>query len=264
MGDEPTILTKGAGEAVSGLASIIPEFHFDLISRIIPGSYLALGLANACSPRFLLRLTGLWGPWGADGKEAPAILIGIGTLVIGYVFGLMLTAQEAVWRIELVRCLFETKFKKLPSKLQKQIRLRFPQGSPNWDWIELHRLLQDDLKEEIPRAAFLLPKMRAEEKLFVHLEIASYWIVGLTILIRLLRSAFGFYPSSTCADWGWTAIAVGGVLLFSVCCRFTWKKRYLRYLDGLFSYAGRLFRIKCPPSNHRTSSDEKRLDPANS
>jgi len=238
-----------AGNLAGPFAALVPEFYFDLISRILPGTILALGLLNACMPGIAMRLFGLWRPVGTGGSAYPGLIFSIAIFSVGYILGLLLSSLGPNAR-ECEVLIAEAVLGQYPDKLKINIYNRYEISEYISEkmtgplWTKLHRRMQDDLKEEMPTIAPLIAKMHAEERLFSNLMVAALLISGSTLLIRGLNGYLGLQPAANAEQRLYTSFIVVGMLVIAYFCQMGRNKRRKRYLDGLFSFADRFFRLK--------------------
>ena len=201
-----------AAELGKRLDTILPEFYYDLIARIIPGVVLVLGAVFASgtaepAAAFATLLTLAW---------APVVLLLIIISIAGYVAGILLTYFQsgvrssysgAVWRVVLrqyrdviIKRQDELGLNGLRTKLD-ECQLDASGRSSRRDRKAANRAirevtrplygeLHDLLKDRHPQARFVLPKMNGETGLCENTAV-SLILVMLVALVHTVTAPTG-------------------------------------------------------------------------
>ncbi len=183
----------------SGWVSIVPEIYFDLISRVPPGTLLALGIGWSVGAfnqeGVFARLPSLNAGW-------PGLITFLALfLPAGYVLGLLMTGLAKlhqdryltkVWRQEEVLygdliARFRTKVLSLGALDLEKLERLYP-GEDGERIVHstyfqsLHRHIHDYVKYSMPEASALLPKMSGEANLCDNVVVACCLIVIAVVL----------------------------------------------------------------------------------
>lgn len=148
-------------------ASIIPEFYYDLISRIPAGlTLIAIVIIGGISSDQRQELI----TWlvSANHKDFPFLLIFILLICAGYTISIPLSALGAIAHLIYSRKVW----KNIENTFCNEIRLLEKHYNSGSDKTKLNRLLHDDLKNRNPQAKVILSKMQSEVALCDNLAAA--------------------------------------------------------------------------------------------
>lgn len=180
-------------------AAIIPEFYYDLISRIPAGTILLsiIGISVLSQAQMLELKTWLF---SGNIEGFPFVLIFIIFFCASYVISIPLTMFGAIVRILYSRAVWNLIKKTYPMEVQKLEKRYKSKANES----RFYRLIHDDLKQSNRHALVLLPKMSAEVSLcdnmtaallLASLFIAVFSLASPRIIFFLLYLAAFFFIS---------------------------------------------------------------------
>ena len=229
---------------MGGVNTILPEFYYDLLSRILPGSVSLLAVlvaADVVKPAITLErmLTLTTAP-------VAALCLALGTC--GYIIGMVLTYTQrgirwlyipGVWRplLEAYKPLIVNRESELgPTDFRTDIELALAGGPSSNNAVRklvprLYGPLHDLLKERHPQARFVLPKMNGEAGLCDNLAVGLL-LASLVLCWRVafrLQALQGFWRSSEM--WSVIGLWLAVILFFLVA-----RHRYRALIQRHFSY----------------------------
>jgi hypothetical protein len=216
-------------------AYLIPEFYFDLISRVPPGVLIIVAVAYAVMPSAFA----FHQPSKTTEFEGPTVTLLLLLIGAGYACGILLTYLGSL--------IYDTYFRRIYSEVANL----YPESLRRWLWKKiwadekpfisnweslsagdlrlLYRRSHDYIKDRFPYAARLLPKLSAEGKLCDNVAAA---LLVITIAFPVIR----YLSSGSMKEW-WPL----PVLIIS--CLYSWaaaRHRFRRLAMGQFSYAFQL------------------------
>ena len=212
----------------SGWTSFIPEFFFDVISRIPPGMFLAAFLVLRWSP--FLRNADLPLPAFEPG-DFPYTVVFLVLIAFGHSLGIFITPLgDIVRRSYLKRTWLSLRSGR--EALYLDVYRRWGNGadsgdSPVWQMLptpvyaRIYRYMHDWTKAAHPKADLLLAKMSAESAVCEN----SVGALLLAILVELSVQPWQHWPAT--------------VLPFSIATTYLYyaaQWRFKRFLAGQFSY----------------------------
>jgi hypothetical protein len=167
----------GNEEQIKSWIGIIPEFYYDIISRIPPGSFLVLGVVYELFARNGDKLSNYTNLSGGV-----SVLLTILLIIASYTVGLFLNVPtkylsmmytSGIWRriIKQEQSLFLSLKKK---KEFKSFDLSPSSKINDEDARRLYRTIHDVLKLKNPQAKLFLPKLMAESALCNNFSFALF------------------------------------------------------------------------------------------
>lgn len=158
-------------------AALIPEFYYDLISRIPAGVILLSVVGLSTLTQEEINKLKAW-LFGGHLNDFPFILIFIVLLCAGYIISIPLTMFGAIVRASYSRVVWNsitTTYSVELHELEKRYRSKADES-------RFFRLIHDELKQNNLQARVLLPKMSAEVSLCDNMT-AAFLLASLFIMM---------------------------------------------------------------------------------
>lgn len=236
--------TDSESFGMGGVNTILPEFYYDLLSRILPGSASLLAVlvaAGVVKPAIALeRMLTL--------TSAPVVALYLALGTAGYIIGMVLTYFQwrirwlyipGVWRplLRVYKPLILNRESELgPTDFGDDIELALAEQPSSNNAVRklvprLYGPLHDLLKEHHPQARFVLPKMNGEAGLCDNLAV-GFLSASLVLCCRVVfrvQGLQGFWRSSEM--WSVLGLWLAVILFFLVA-----RHRYRALIQRHFSY----------------------------
>jgi len=250
------------------LGGLLPEFYYDLISRIVPGAVTVIGLLAAFD---LLSLRSVLDKlFTMSGPALVALTLLTGTA--GYIVGIWLTLFQfkvrkryipGVWRALLLKQQHaslivarqsDLRLSKYEDRLESQSLSKATDEEVEVLGRSIYGPLHDLLKGHNPQARFVLPKMNGESGMCDNLAIGFVAI----LVGRVFRLAWVWFTLGAHLSWQSNALALVVLAILSLLNLKVAKVRYRALIERHFSYWSTLPEVEASAMALETTKGQTR------